>query len=108
MSKVLESPEVLSAPLLGLESPFPESVWLLFHSASGRYGCYCYNDIHGVACFSSENGAFRFSEMIDLTGMTTLEVSFDEAREIAKNRPMPVTSLILLDDPNHPQIHFVR
>ena len=40
--------------------------------------------------------------------MQVVEVSFDEAREIAKERPMPVVSLMLLDDLNDPQIHYVR
>jgi hypothetical protein len=104
----LESPEVLSSALLGLDERFPDTLWLLHHPASGRFGCYCFNNVHGVACFSTENGAFRFAEWIDLTGMVTLEVSFDEARQIAKDRPLPVVSLMLLDDLEHPQIHFVR
>jgi hypothetical protein len=61
-----------------------------------------------LACFSSENGAIRFAEWIDLSGMCTQEVSFDEAREVAKGRPMPVVALMLLDRMEEPQIHYVR
>jgi hypothetical protein len=96
-------------PLLGLENEFPDKVHVLFHPASKRYGCYCHDGVHGLACFSNESGAFRFAEHIDhLTGMAVLEVDFEEAREIAKNRPMPIISLMLLDNLSQPQIHFVR
>ena len=40
--------------------------------------------------------------------MTAMEVTFDEAREIAKDRPEFVVSLMLLDDMQNPVIHYVR
>jgi len=100
--------ETLTAPVLGIENDFPDQLFLLFHSGSGKYGCYCHQGVHGVACFSSEAGAFRFAEWIDLSGMSCVEVVFDEAREIAKQRPMPIVSLMLLDRLSEPQIHYVR
>lgn len=100
--------ETLSLPLIGLDETFPEVVFVLHHPSSGRYGCFCHEGIHGLACFSSEMGAFRFAEWIDLSGMCTVELSFDEAREVAKGRPLPVVSLMLLDHLDDPQIHFVR
>jgi hypothetical protein len=98
----------IEEPLLGLELEFPESLHLLYHPASDRYGCYRYDGIHGLACFSDEAGAFRFAEFIDLSGMTTKKVSFEQAREIAKDRPKPVVALMLLDDMAAPQIHYVK
>lgn len=100
--------QVLDQPLLGLDDTFPDVLYLLHHALSGRYGCFFHNGVHGLACFSTEAGAIRFSEWIDLSGMTTQEVTFDEARAVAKDRPMPVTSLMLLDDMQNPKIHFVR
>ncbi len=100
--------QTLTLPLIGLEETFPEDLFVLHHPASDRYGCFCHEGIHGLACFSSESGAFRFAEWIDLSGMMTKEITFDEAREIAKARPMPVVSLMLLDSLQNPQIHFVR
>jgi hypothetical protein len=100
--------QVLDLPLLGLEETFPDTLYVLHHPASGRYGCFCHEGIHGLACFSTEGGAFRFAEWIDLSGMQTVEVSFDEARAVAKDRPLPVVSLMLLDHINDPKIHFVR
>ncbi|MBS1706219.1 MAG: hypothetical protein JST40_10120 [Armatimonadetes bacterium] len=100
--------QALELPLLGLETDFPETLFLLFHPSSQKYGCFCHDGIHGLACFSNEQSAFRFAEWIDLSGMMTLEVDFDEAREVAKARPMPIISLMLLDNLNDPKIHYVR
>ncbi len=100
--------QTLQLPIIGLDEVFPDKLFVLHHPSSDRYGCFCHDGVHGLACFSSESGAVRFSEWIDLTGMTTQEVSFDEAREVAKQRPMPVVAIMLLDRMEDPQIHFVR
>lgn len=100
--------QVTEQPILGLDSIFPDRLYVLHHSASGKYGCYCHDGVHGVACFSNQDNALRFATEIDLSGMSMLEMSFDEAREVAQGRPMPIIALILLDDMNSPQIHFVR
>ena len=100
--------QTLSIPLIGLDETFPDELFVLHHPATDRYGCFHHDGVHGLACFSSETGAFRFAEWIDLSGMATKQISFDEAREIAKARPLPVVSLMLLDDIHNPQIHFVR
>lgn len=100
--------EIELAPVLGLENAFPDVLHVLHHAPSGKYGCYCHDGVHGVACFTTANGAFRFAEHISLTGIAAIEVSFDEAREIAKDRPMPVVALMLLDSLESPAIHYVR
>lgn len=100
--------ETLQEPLLGLGEEFPDTVYVSFHPSSGKYGCYCHQGVHGLACFSTEVGALRFMEHIELGGMTVLELSFDEARQIAKERPLPVVALMLLDRMDQPKIHFVR
>lgn len=100
--------ETRTLPLLGLENDIPDSLYLLFHPGTAKYGCYCHEGVHGLACFSTETSAYRFAEFIDLTGMVCLEATFDEAREIAKARPMPIISLMLLDSLVDPRIHYVR
>jgi hypothetical protein len=100
--------KLLDLPVLGLDKAFPDVMYVLFHEGSARYGCFCHDGIHGLACFSSENAAFRFAEWIDLSGMATREVTFDEARGVAKDRPMPVVALMLLDELDNPKIHYVR
>jgi hypothetical protein len=98
----------LVQPLLGLGEDFPDILFVLHHPSTGRYGCYCHQGIHGLASFSSEASAIRFAEWIDLSGMTVAELSFDEAREVAKQRPLPVVALMLLDQMEEPKIHYVR
>lgn len=100
--------QTVELPLCGIEDLFPDNLYLLHHPASQKYGCYCHDGIHGLACFSTEMGAFRFAEWIDLSGMAVQELSFDEAREVAKQRPLPVVSLMLLDSMDDPKIHYVR
>jgi len=87
---------------------FPSFVFLVAHPDSGRYGCYCHQGVYGVACFSKEAKAAEFSDRFSDQGMSIERFTFDEARDIAKERPLPVVSLMLLDDPENPRIHFVR
>lgn len=101
-------PLTLDCPVLGLDTAFPDSLFVLKHGPSGKYGCYKHDGIHGLACFSSEAGACEFGSYIELPGMQSLEVSFDEARRIAQERPLPIVSIMLLDDIDSPQIHYVR
>ena len=100
--------QTLDLPICGIEDTFPETLYLLHHPSSSKYGCYCHDGVHGLACFSTELGAFRFAEWIDLSGMAVQEMSFDEAREVAKQRPLPVVSLMLLDRMDDPKIHYIR
>lgn len=100
--------KTLDQPILGLDEKFPDTLFALYHPASNKYGCFCYEGIHGLATFSTENGAIRFGEWLDLSGMSMQQLTFDEAREVAKGRPMPVVSLMLLDKIDDPLIHFVR
>lgn len=100
--------QTLTLPILGLDIDFPDTLFVLHHPASDRYGCFCHEGVHGLACFSGETGAVRFAEWIELSGMATRELGFEEAREVAKDRPMPVISLMLLDKMDDPKIHYVR
>lgn len=100
--------QTLDCPIIGLDTEFPSRVFIIKHPPSGRYGCYCYDGVHGLACFSSEEGAAKFAGWLDLGGMTAEEVSFDQAREVAQARPALIVSLMLLDDMDDPKIHYVR
>lgn len=98
----------LSEPLLGLGVEWPQDLYLVFHRDSGKYGCYCFDGVYGLAVFTSEEHADRFTAMTNLTDMENLHVSFDEAREVAKSRPLPVVAVMLLDQMNRPEIHYIR
>ncbi len=100
--------DTLSCPFLDIADSIPDSLYVLRHEPSGKYGCYCHEGVHGLACFSTQGHAFRFAEWIDLSGMASQNVTFDEARDIAKARPLPIVSLMLLDDMSAPKIHYVR
>ena len=100
--------QILDCPVLGLDTSFPDTLFVLKHAPSGKYGCYCYEGVHGLASFSDQSLAKGFASSISLSHMVCEQVSFDEARQIAKDRPMPIISLMLLDDMADPQIHYVR
>ncbi|MBX3095724.1 MAG: hypothetical protein KF812_02570 [Fimbriimonadaceae bacterium] len=95
-------------PFVELDNEFPSVLFVLHHAPSGRYGCYCHDGVNGLAVFSHEGGALRFAEWIDLTGMVIHEVTFDEARDIAKGRPLPIVCMMLLDNLESPAIHYIR
>mgnify|MGYP001572895495 CR=1 FL=1 len=102
------TPSILDCPVLGLDTNFPNTLYVIKHEPTGKFGCYSHEGVHGLACFSSQSGALEFGDFIQLPGMLSLEVSFDEARQIAQDRPLPIVSIMLLDDLDSPQIHFVR
>ncbi|MGE0002434.1 MAG: hypothetical protein AB7F50_01720 [Fimbriimonadaceae bacterium] len=95
-------------PILELDRSIPDQLFVLAEPETGRYGCFCFEGIHGLAVFSDEFSAWKFSELLPVEFVVCRTVSFDEAREIAKTRPMPVVSVMLLDDVNDPVIHYVR
>ncbi len=100
--------QTLELPILGLGGDWPDRLYILKHTPTGKYGCYHHDGVHGLASFSTQEGAQNFAMMIPLSSMECQEVSFDEAREVAKSRPSPVAALMLLDDMDRPQIHYVR
>ncbi len=102
------NPLTLDCPVLGLDTDFPNTLYVLKHEPSGKYGCYKHDGVHGLACFSTQLAAAEFGSYIELSGMLSLEVKFDEARQIAQDRPLPIVSIMLLDDMDSPQIHYVR
>ncbi|MBS1719358.1 MAG: hypothetical protein JST35_02805 [Armatimonadetes bacterium] len=99
---------ILEQPILGLGTEFPDHVFILKHAPTGRYGCYCHEGIHGLAVFSDEAHALNFGSAIDISNLEICMVSFDESRDVAKGRPLPVVAVMLLDQLDAPVIHFVR
>jgi hypothetical protein len=103
--------KTLPRAILGLDRDFPDQVIVLHHPPSGRYGCYRFGGVHGLACFSTPNAALHFAlEALEPTvpGLVLQSVTFDEAREVAKSRPFPVVAVMLLDDLDDPVIHYVK
>lgn len=92
----------------GLDYEFPSVLWILKHEQLGKFGCYCFQGINGLAAFSTEALAIDFAKWVAELLLATQEVTFDEAREVAKGRPLPVIALFLCDDLDAVQIHYVK
>ena len=63
-----------------------------------------------TACFSHDEPAIRFAQeaLGSIPGIVLRSMTFHQAREVAKSRPLPVVAVILLDDPDDPLVHYVR
>ena len=109
MLETLISPtREVPCPIFGLDNDWPATLFILKHEPSSQYACYNHNGIHGLAVFSCESFAEDFGSYIELPNMEVAEVSFDEARRIAQERPLPIVAVMLLDDLDDPVIHYVR
>lgn len=118
MSIGVSIPEFLSeqviapCPVLGLGDEWPDSVVLLAEVGGARHVCYYVEreDTHGVMCFRSV-GAAQMQAAAFAPGhpaFAPVEMSFDDAREVAKAKGNPVRALILYDPPAEPVVHYVR
>lgn len=95
-------------PTLGLDFDWPETLYIVRDMDSNRCGCYCFNGISGLATFSSLESVQHYADQSTIKAMCYQRLTFDQAREVAKKRPLPVVSMMLLDDLENPVIHFVR
>lgn len=107
---LLDRPDtpVVSLPDLDIGGDFPDNVWIA--TDGRRHAIYAYGlagrQFHGVACTETESAISRFALLLGVLGVRPERVTFDEAREIAKRKGLPVAGLILIDvDP--PVIHYV-
>lgn len=99
----------LDRPQLGIELDLPEELIVLQQSFTGKYACFTLDGVLGLACFVTRDAAEKFHAAYpESVKLSFLMVSFDEAREIAKARPDPVKSLVVMDAPAGPVIHFVK
>lgn len=107
-NQVLGVSDTDTCPFSELDNGFPETLFLIHYVSGDKWGCFAFGELHGLACFRTENNAHEFADWIDLTGMQIVSKTFDEAREIAKSRPMPIVCMMLLDDLDDPVIHYVK
>ncbi len=89
------SPEI--APFL--DSKFPDECVYFQGTFNPKVGCYSHKGIEGMALFEDFGAGRLFVNMLPLTQRfgSLKKVTFDEAREIAKSRPLPVVALHLMD-----------
>lgn len=99
--------QTIDLPILGLDNAFPELVYVLPLEGRKLYVCLSHNNLQGLACFEEKENAEKLIEGAQ-QNVFVEEVEFDEAREIAKERPPQITCLILADNLSDPKIHYVR
>lgn len=63
-------------------------------------------DTWGLVCLSQEFIGGAFIEALGRKDLTAVEMSFAEARDLAKSKDVPC--LFLLDDPDKIVVHWVR
>lgn len=100
------------APIKGFDE-FPPHIWIIHYREAKKYACFEHFGINGLAAFSDEADAEYFACSIAeahclTSGLDIRQVTFEEARIVAKGRPLPIVSLILLDDFNDPLVHWVK
>lgn len=100
--------------LIGGLDTFPPNVFLLNAIQNPElYIVDVLNNIHGLACFSTEYDAIKYLDFHLLDGnisCRTVEVSFEDAREIAheKHKKHPfIVALYLRDYQKPPKIHYI-
>jgi hypothetical protein len=94
---------------------FPQVLWCLHYPDRDTYTCRAIPgdpESYGMVTFSTLERTERFIEQLtsrkpDTAGCIPVLRTFDEARELAKDRD-GVQALILLDDPRNPSVHYVR
>jgi hypothetical protein len=100
--------KTIDCPVSGLDVEYPETLCILPHPASNKFFCYCFQGTHGLASFTTVDAAVSFVRDHRITGVIVLVLSFDSARQVAKERPAPIESLMILDDIADPIIHYVQ
>ena len=63
-------------------------------------------DVWGLVCLSQEFIGDAFIAALDRKDLHPVEMSFDEARDLAKSKNVPC--LLLLDDPDQIIVHWVK
>lgn len=110
-----DAPSTLDSPTLEGFGAFPGRPFVIRYP-DGRHACYRWDHYEekdrriddGLACFRTENAAILFNDHVgNASGGEVIDVTFDEAREIALALPH-LNCLLLLDDMAKPEAHYVR
>jgi hypothetical protein len=114
----LEAIDAKVDPLLAQMGDWPEKVLLVWCARIDKYGCYQWEGVNGLACFDDPEvvALYREDGWTNFPGESTeiIERTFQEARQIAKDRPPEgnVVCLLFLDPVykrgERPLIHYIR
>lgn len=80
-------------------------LWVLENARLAIHSIRIKDTNHGVVVYGSEEAALRDALLLPGRGLVPRRVSFEEARDIAKTKPLHITGLILRDTD---EIHHVR
>ncbi len=93
---------------------FPRLLWCIHYPDRGTYACRLIPEdpsAFGLVTFSTLDYCRKFINAAAKHGSVTDCISvlrtFDEARDLAKDRQR-VRAVMLLDDPANPKLHYVR
>lgn len=92
-------------------SNFPDEIYLI-SVGDGKYACNNASTpdgmvVNGLSCFPSVDDAIGYMAQPGMLSGDTKRVSFEDARQIAKGKPI-LDSLLLWDNSRIVEIHFVR
>lgn len=111
MHTTLEHPDTLNLNLIGLSNDLPDNVYV-GQTANNKHFCYFYNGDDGVVCTRTEKDLYDFLGTIDFActdnDLRIVQVSFEEARNIAKQKALPINSLMIVKDYNNIDVHYVK
>ena len=104
---ILDIPDILEENVFGL-SDFPKDLFCIVYPGE-RYAIYRWQGIHGLACFTVKECAQKFVDLVPGTQANILSIEFDDARDIAKIKAQTTQCccIMLLDNINNPEIHYV-
>jgi hypothetical protein len=111
--EIIDNPLItsLEQDLLGGFGSFPDEIYLI-GVGENKYACNNATlpdgqNINGLACFASLDDATGYMGM--LTGLSgdTKKFAFNEAREIAKSKPV-LDAMFLFDGSRIVEVHFVK
>jgi hypothetical protein len=110
MSIVLDKPGFvpMSSLLDDMDNQFPDTLYVTSHKPSGTHGCYCVGNVHGLAVFSTALKAAGFSDFVNESPLDVIELSLEEALDLAKTKPYPVVCIHLLDEMSNPKTIYVK
>lgn len=109
MLETLDNPTSKIEDLLGIGNDFPDNIYVA-STPTGEFVCFKANSLFGLACFTNEKSTLNFlNEYWKNLPANPEEVSFDEARDIAKSRKNKnINCLLMLDNPNEPKVHHIK
>lgn len=103
--------EQVQVNCLGLDVCFPSTLTILRQIKNSKHAC-CrlpLSDEIGLICFSNNIYAHRFVDSIEKGSYALQDMTFDQARDLAKRKDEPhLSALVLADDILNMLIHYIR